>query len=165
MNLLKNKDLMVGLLLALLGLIFLVALIPFGIVEPRKVKYIAMSPSFYPRLVAIALLLFGLAISVRAYFQGYATSEADPSWRQDAWLRVGLVFIFLTAMALLLGLLGFIISSAIAIATLCYLAGERRPYLIALLAIITPLALYYFFVKVALIPIPAGLLKSLLVGG
>ena len=165
MNLLKNKDLMVGLLLALLGLVFLAVLIPFGIVEPKKVRYLAMSPSFYPRLVAVALLLFGVAISVRAYIQGYTANETDPSWRQDAWFRVSLVFIFLTAMALLLGHLGFVISSTIAIAALCYLAGERRLWLIAPIAIIAPIALYFFFVKVASIPIPAGVLKSLLVGG
>ena len=62
MNIVKNRDVVIGLLLAIVGLIFLVILIPQGIVEPRKVKYAAMSPSFYPRLVAIALVLLGLAL-------------------------------------------------------------------------------------------------------
>ena len=164
MNIVKNRDVVIGLLLAIVGLIFLVILIPQGIVEPRKVKYAAMSPSFYPRLVAIALVLLGLALSANAYLRGKEAIESDATWRDDAWLRIGIVFGFLALMAFSLGYLGFVLSSAIAIAVLTYLANERRLWLVAVIAVLTPLLLYFFFVKVAKIPIPSGLLEPILVG-
>ena len=164
MNIVKNRDVVIGLLLAIVGLIFLVILIPQGIVEPRKVKYAAMSPSFYPRLVAIALVLLGLALSANAFIRGKETIESDATWRDDAWLRIGIVFVFLALMAFSLGYLGFVLSSAIAIAVLTYLANERRLWLVAVIAVLTPLLLYFFFVKVAKIPIPSGLLEPILVG-
>jgi putative tricarboxylic transport membrane protein len=165
MTLLKNRELLIGILLTLIGLVFLVVLIPYGIVEPKRVKYAAMSPSFYPRLVGIAFLLMSLAISVRAFMGKTRDQDPDDDLRQDATIRIVFVFLVLALMSLAFKILGFVLTATMAMAVLMWFAGERRYWLIGILSIVVPLGLYFFFVKVALIPIPAGILKSLLVGG
>ena len=156
----SSKELATGILLVSFSLTVLLLLIPFGIVEPKKVQYAALSPSHYPRLIAIVLAIFGAAIAVRGFLTKATAHASD--LRMDAGRRILLMFFLLGLYALILQPLGFIIASALALCCLLWLAGERRFWLILMLAIIVPTGLYVFFVKVARIPIPTGILKSLL---
>lgn len=159
-----SRNVWAGLVLAAIGLAIVLILIPYGVVEPRKVKYAALSPSYYPRIVAIVLALLGLVVAIRGGIEKSQSETEDPGRRPDAVLRIVSVLALLLVYALLVEPLGFVLSSMLALACLTVLAGERNVALIAAIAIVLPFGLYFFFVKVANIPIPTGILKSLLVG-
>ena len=59
---------------------------------------------------------------------------------------------------------GFVLMSTIALLVLMTIAGERRLHLMLPISILLPLGLYFFFNKIANIPIPAGVLQPWLVG-
>jgi len=54
-------DISAGVLLAGIALLLLFVLIPYGVDAPRKVKFAALHPAYYPRIVAWCLLIFGCA--------------------------------------------------------------------------------------------------------
>ena len=61
-----KRDLFSGLIFIILGIALLTILVPMGIVEPRKVRFAALSPSYYPRIVAGALLLLRISAFLSA---------------------------------------------------------------------------------------------------
>ena len=154
---------MFGLML-LLGLTVIFLLIPLGVDEPRRVKYAALSPSYYPRIIAMCLALLGLVITLRSYLAPLAEPSEEVKNRPDAIQRIAVVFGILLAMALSLTTLGFIVTTTFALGAVIWFAGERNYVLIVAMAVIIPLALYFFFLKVAGIPIPLGILHPLLAG-
>lgn len=153
--------------MAIAALIIFVA-IPYGVQEPKKVKFVALSPSYYPRLVCYCLAGFGLLLVVtRTFFT--AKNKETKEGIADSRPGIRLVALFAIAATLFfyyfsLSTLGFVIASSIVLLALLLLAGERNLYAISLLPLLLPLCLYWFFVKVANIPIPAGILESVLVG-
>lgn len=159
-----NKHVWAGLLLGAIGILFILVLIPHGVVEPRKVKYAALSPSYYPRIVAVALVVLGVLVAIRSYLEGRESAGPDAMARPDANVRIAAVFCVLGVYAVWIETVGFVLMSALVLAVLTFLAGERRLWLIAVNAVVLPFALYFFFVEIANIPIPAGVLKPLLVG-
>ncbi|MEM9061006.1 MAG: tripartite tricarboxylate transporter TctB family protein [Pseudomonadota bacterium] len=158
-----RKDLWSGLILAGLGLLVVFVLIPQGVVEPRKVKYAALSPSYYPRLIGIALILLGAVVALRDVFSPAGT-EQDPARHPRALQRTAIFFGLLAVYGLAVSASGFILPSIIALAAALLLAGERRIWLISVISLVLPFGLYFFFLKIASIPIPAGLLAPLLEG-
>jgi hypothetical protein len=170
MNVKNSQSLAAGLLMLLLGLAVIFLLIPHGVVEPRKVKFAALSPSYYPRIVAICLAVLGLAVTIRSLswrsdFRTEATGLSDKAGKHpNAFVRIAMFFAIMLFFAIAIKPLGFLITSAIAMLASMILAGERRPALIATLSIALPLLLYFFFLKVAGIPIPTGVLAPWLQG-
>ena len=160
-----KRDLWAGLIMVALALLMMFVLIPFGVVEPKKIKYAALSPSYYPRFVTYVLLALGAAISLRAVVFSRVHSDSNPvDIRPDANHRYVWVFIILALYAATITWLGFIVTSAIALLATFWLAGERRLYLSVPIAVLLPLGLYFFFLKVASVPIPLGVLAPWLAG-
>jgi len=162
-----KRDLIAGLTMALIGAGIIFLLIPYGVVEPKKVKFAALSPSYYPRIVAIVLLILGVSITIRSILANRLNAhvnQAPVDQHPDAMLRTVGIFVILVFYAATAGWLGFILSSFFALLSAFRLAGEKRWPLAISLAIGLPVALYFFFLKVAGIPIPTGLLEPLLVG-
>ena len=157
-----KRDLYSGLIFIALGVALLTILVPMGIVEPRKVRFAALSPSYYPRIVAGALLLLGLAVAWKARRETVGDPESNR--HPNARLRIACFIALLGAYALLLPWLGFVAAGSLGLLTAFWIAGERRLGLILPLAVLVPLLLYFFFLKVALIPIPTGVLTFLLQG-
>ena len=158
---LRNRDLWAGLAFFLLGLLMVVFLIPAGIVEPKKVKFAVLSPSYYPRIVAIAMSIIGLAIVIGALRKPtgeYTTSVFD----SKAAIKVCAVFFVLFATAYALPQAGFVLATTVALAILMILAGERNPLIISGVSILLPIFLYLFFSKLANVPIPGGILDPYL---
>ena len=157
-----TRDVIAGALILAIGLVFVFILIPIGVDEPRRVKYAALSPTYYPRIVAIILVVIGGAVVARALFRPTETetdSETHPATRRLLGISAILV-----AFATLLTPLGFIVASSLALFAAIWLAGEQRIYINAAIAVILPVLLYFFFLKVARIPIPLGVLKPVLEG-
>lgn len=164
MSLMHSKNFWAGIVMLLLGLAVILLLIPIGVDEPRRIKYAALSPSYYPRIIAICLSILGLVITVRSVVAPPIDTAEGSENRPDAFQRIAIVFGILLAMALVLTTLGFIVTTALALGAAVWFAGERNYVLIVSMAIIIPLALYFFFLKVAGIPIPLGVLHPLLAG-
>lgn len=164
MTLLHSKNFWAGMVMLALGLVVILLLIPLGVDEPRRVKYAALSPSYYPRIIAICLTVLGLVIAVRSALAPPVNTAERVEDRPDALLRISVMFGILFAMALVLKTFGFIVTATLALGTAIWFAGERNYILIISMAIIIPLALYFFFLKVAGIPIPVGVLQPLLAG-
>jgi len=69
----RKLDLLAGLLLTCIAALVIWVAIPYGIQEPKKVKYEALSPSYYPRLVGYCLLAFGLILLATRWFSPKST--------------------------------------------------------------------------------------------
>ena len=151
-----------------LGVLVLAVLIPYGIDAPSSLQFRALSPSFWPNTVGVVISLIGAALIATSLFKGNtatARSQASEGNEQpSAWLRARPFVVMAICFALYLALeqLGFVLTLAIAIAVLSIIGGERRLWLIALISVLTPLALYIFFTKATGVAIPAGVLEPLL---
>ena len=101
-----KRDLFSGLIFIILGIALLTILVPMGIVEPRKVRFAALSPSYYPRIVAGALLLLGLAVAWKSRRE--TVGDPEPNRHPNARIRIACFIALLGAYALLLPWLGFV---------------------------------------------------------
>ncbi|MGI9422000.1 MAG: tripartite tricarboxylate transporter TctB family protein [Hyphomicrobiaceae bacterium] len=164
-----NKNLIAGLVFLAFGLLSLTVLIPYGVQQPQSVKYQALSPSYWPNIVCTAISAIGMALIVAALISGRsgsaaaATSEANqPS--PSGWhaFRPFIALAICFASYLALEPLGFVLTTAIALAALMLLAGEFRPHILLPVSVLVPLGLHVFFTKAASVPIPAGILEPVL---
>lgn len=160
--LLKSRDFLSGLLILLIGVFLMFVLIPVGVDEPAGIEVAALSPAFYPRLVAVVMIILGLSISIKSALGQSGVALAAPTMANA--LKVGIVFIVLFITAYSIGDAGLVLPTVLALAILMVLAGERNPVTIILSAVLVPTLLYLFFTKLANIPIPAGPLDSFLMG-
>lgn len=159
-----RQDLMAGIAMTIAGGLIIFIFIPYGVVEPKNVKFAALSPSYYPRIVAISLLILGISISCRAFLVKNTTEQETSNQRPDALTRTSMIFAILAFYAMTINWLGFIVASALVLSACFWVAGERRFKIVLSIAIPLPLILYFFFLKVAGIPIPLGILQPILAG-
>ncbi|MGI9294993.1 MAG: tripartite tricarboxylate transporter TctB family protein [Pseudomonadales bacterium] len=160
----RKLDLMASLLLICIAALVIWVAIPYGIQEPKKVKFAALSPSYYPRLVGYCLLAFGLILLATRWFSTQVDVDSSSNLR-SRWLLI-LIAIVATLAAYYLALesLGFVLASAIAVFILLLLAGERSALALISIPLILPIALHLFFTNVANIPIPSGVLHPIIGG-
>ncbi len=158
-----RKDVIAGILMLGSGALVIWVLIPLGVAEPKSVKFAALSPSYYPRIIAGALMLLGAGALLRAFTQGNADDQAVDRHPNAVGRTAGFLAI-LFVLALALNWLGFVLGCGAAVFAAMTLAGERKIWLSAAIALVLPLVLYFFFLKVARIPIPLGILDPLLAG-
>lgn len=162
-----NQDAITGALYLTLGLFVVFILIPIGVDEPSNVEFAVLAPSYWPRIISLALAALGLGMLVRTWISlrngaVQVTDEENELSGMVFW-RVGLVIAGTFILYAVLEILGFVLAGAIALALLMLLAGERRPLYVGLISIGVPMLLYLFFTKAASIPLPAGILEPLLV--
>lgn len=138
---LKNKAWQEGVLVGLLGLALgAYSLIGFFSAPVQTAWF--LSPYLFPLLLAILALPLALAL----LREGRRENADEPSAR-PAGDRKGLLAVVLTSLAYaaLLPLLHFIPATALFLAALIFLLGERRPGMIAAVALLSPLLLYALF--------------------
>ena len=146
-------------------------LLPRYIVLPSSVQMTGVSPSFWPRTISWALVGLGLMLAVPSYMQlrqagvrALRTDEAGgrqgpaPHISMPAIARGFLTFGALAGYYFLVEYLGMMVSSMLALFVFTLIYGERRLMVTLPLAVLVPLLLYLFFVKVANIPMPQGIL-------
>lgn len=165
----SNKDFMAGIVFVVFGLLTLVVLIPIGIQLPPSVQYRALSPSYWPNIVAGAITALGLALVIASLLASKKAPQSDPSAEtpepdSSPWLAMRPFAALAICFALYFGLepLGFVLTTTIALAALMVLAGEYRPHVVIPVALIVPMAMHVFFTKAASVPIPMGILEPLL---
>ena len=154
-----NKHFFSGVFMLAVGLLLLLFLIPFGIDSPKKIRFAALSPTYYPQIVAVILSVIGVAIIFKNR-QPFITKETDEldEVHPNAKLRIGGFLGLLAVYSFSLEFLGFVLSGVLALAASLILAGERRAFIIIAMSLLLPISLFLFFYKVAYVPVPNGLL-------
>ncbi len=159
-----GPDMVSGLIFIGFSLCLLFWLIPQGIVEPKNVRYAALSPSYYPKIIAFVLLILGVVIIIQSYFRFGKKWGDEYTLHAKGFHRTSLFIATLIIYAGTLNILGFVLGSSLALFVSMTIAGERNYWIILGIALILPMALYLFFLKIARIPIPTGILSSILAG-
>ena len=154
-----NKHFLSGVFMLAVGLLLLLLLIPIGIDSPKKIRFAALSPTYYPQIVAVILSVIGVAIIFknRQPFIAKETGELDDV-HPNAKMRIGGFLALLAVYSFSLEFFGFVLSGVLALAASLPLAGERRAFIIIAISLLLPISLFLFFYKVAYVPVPNGLL-------
>ncbi|MDA9090044.1 tripartite tricarboxylate transporter TctB family protein [Pelagibacteraceae bacterium] len=155
-----KKDILAASVFVFFGLLLILLLIPRGVVEPGNVELAILSPSYYPKIISYILILIGLGIFIKNFPNGFF--EESEKIEKKYLFRILIIFITILTIVFFLPTFGIPLTSGIALLFLLMLGGERRPIIIFLVSTLVPLLIYLFFTKVAQIPIPNGLLESLL---
>lgn len=126
-------------LLGIFGLLFLSQLVA----EPKVLfgrSLTAIAPTLFPSLVlgAMAVLAVALLYSLR----GTLFTEHSKTFEDGALPRVVMLFAVMLFYALTMAPLGFLISSAISMAAVAWIAGNRSIPQIVAVSVICPIGLY-----------------------
>ncbi len=157
--------LVTGVFIALGFAVFALWIIPQQIYVPESVKIAALSPDYWPTLVSwliaglgvLLALQGGLALWRQSHDPAGQADPASPSTDFRSWLRTGIIIGLMLLYYALVQPLGLVLSSMLALCLMAVLLGERRIRVLVPVAVLVPVGLYYFFVKVASIPLPLGL--------
>lgn len=153
------RDLLTGLLIALLGVGLMLWVIPAGTSAPQGGGNLAHSPAFWPRILAVVLLLAGAALALKAIPQSARNTAAAmdaqsgrsaTSWR--FWASLALLVPYYAACVQF----GLLIPSMVAFVAYGLLAGERRYGVLLLSGVLMPLLLTLFFIHLADVLVPLG---------
>ena len=135
---------------ALLCIVFIDALVaPPKMLLGRALT--AIEPSLFPLIILTALA--GLcALFLLALRKQTSAGEAVEDWGD--WSRISGFFAILVAYALLFEPIGFLLSTALAITALSWLAGNRAILQIISLAVVSPVILYIVSTRLLLVSLP-----------
>lgn len=121
--------------------------------------------AFFPQVLAVLLGLAALVLifrGIQAWRNGEAVIQADAWVRNPArWLGLGLIIGALLLYSGISASLGFHITVFLIAAVLMIYLGARV-WLALLVAIIAAIVLWLFFARVLLVPLPGGILTSIL---
>ncbi len=173
-----NRDILIGgATITIAGVGFFVV-IPIGIDVPSSVKILALSPDFWPRIIMVMMAVCGLVVLA----QGILASRNDdgalhPETNDDTvpvvtnsvvhfdsrgqFVRVTAALAGLFAFYFVVPYVGLVVGAMIIIVLSTRHLGVKSWLRSGLLAVIMPVALYFFFTEVAQIPIPLGLFEEL----
>lgn len=166
------RDVVCAVIFLAFGLALHFVLIDVGIPVPASLTIPALSPDFWPRIVAgaisacaIVLLVQTLLLAGRAGKGTPATEsdaqETDPTYKTHvATLRVAGLLAAMFGFYFVLAHLGMVAASVILVFAMMLFFGETRLLLVAALSIAVPTCLYVFFRYIAGIPIPLGLFEG-----
>ena len=164
----RFSDAILGAILTVGSLIMLLVIIPISVQVPKSNKVLALSPDFWIKIIVWITLFLGVYL----IFQGIKTAREELSEdeidaieerkRHHHSMGVSVLMVLIAVANLyvyyyLIEWLGMILASSISVVTFALLCGERRVKIIIPIAAILPVALYYFFLKVASIPMPLGI--------
>ena len=139
------------LIVALLALVFIDSLIAapkllFG----RSLS--ALAPSLFPEIIISALaILCGLSL-IKALRDDAENPAPGPSRKE--WLRGVAFFAVMTVYALTMEPIGFLLSTALAIALSTVLMGNRSLVQILALSLVAPVALYLAATRLLVVSLP-----------
>jgi len=153
----KQKEFRIALGIILTGLaaLALAATIPPG-------TDAGVGPRFVPVILACGLLALGLAAAVSSWLSGDAAPPAPREEnRQGGMFRVVVVTALGFVYVLMLGAVGYALSTLIVLALLLVLFGTRRPLRLALISTAGAAIYYLIFVRQLGMYDPAGWLIDL----
>lgn len=153
MYLVKIPDIIAG----IIGLLISVYVVITAHSFPED-KVLLLGPSFFPTVLAAGLGIFSLLL-LSAALRGKARPATDPFSVKDPGVhRAGISLLAVIVYCLLLGTLGFIITSTVYLFGLMFLL-KRRDYLkMAAVSLGVTLLIYGIFNRLLDISLPAGFL-------
>ena len=168
MFLARFSDAVLGVVMVVFSLLLMFVIIPISVQVPKSNKVLALSPDFWIKIivfiiftVSIYLVFHGLYSSKHQIssdeLEIIKTSKAGHHSISHAILLCVTAILNLFLYFFLIKWLGMMLASAISIMTFTLLSGERRVYIMLPIAFLIPVGLYYFFLKVASIPMPLGI--------
>lgn len=156
----RANDVIVGLVIILLSAAMIALTVPFPDFPGQK-----YGPAFFPRILCTGLILCG-ALLVR---QGMMARSAGAPWIEIApWVRepwrlgaflltLGLLLLYIIAA----DTIGFIPIALAFLLALFFWLGVK-PVAAVLSALIATIAIYWFFAVMLRVPLPRGILNSIL---
>lgn len=161
------RDIMSGAVLTALSLFALVWLIPAGVEGAGQAAGIALSPSFWPSVVAAMGMVFGIVLTIQAIakrlqarqlvsHESSNAGNAQPAEDGEINWRMLLAVVLLVPYYYLTVHLGLLLASIAAFMAYSVLAGERNFRSVACWALIGPVTITLFFITVAQVLIPLG---------
>lgn len=164
----RFSDAILGAVLTVGALVMLFVIIPISVQVPKSNKVLALSPDFWIKIIVwftlflgVYLVLQGLRNAKRELSEDkIAGIEEKQSHHHSMGRSVWMVLLAVANLFLyyfLIQWLGMVLASSISVVTFVLLCGERRIKIMAPIAVFLPVALYYFFLKVASLPMPLGI--------
>ncbi len=135
------------------GLIGYFFVVPAAVYVPEKFAGTVNSPDFLPRLFLILLSVFSTFYLVKSI--AALKAEPDQDWAPlGDWTLAGGTALICVAYVAAIFLVGLTLASAACVAATIWYFGERRPVVVAPIAVLLPVGLWYFFEKIANILFP-----------
>ncbi len=157
-----TRDMWLGVCVIAFGAFLLLVLVPYGVTSPANVRIAVLSPTIWPNIIAVSLMIIGAILVVRGFVG--ASEKLDDVGSEDGWhpaMRVVATAILMAALFFSMPVLGMPIASCLTLLVYAFMVQARRPVATILTAILLPLMIYGFFSKVAGVPIPQGQLVRL----
>ena len=154
----RRNEIVIGLGVMALAACLLWWVIPTQIDMPQRVRFRALSPAFWPKVISWTMLACGVALTLSAIF-GPKTPRAGVdslAISRPEGLRLAALAVILLATFLALPVLGMVWTCMLAYAALLLLTGGRQMGWGLAVAVLLPIVLYLFFSKVAGVAIPQG---------
>jgi putative tricarboxylic transport membrane protein len=129
---------------------------------PSEGGYAGIGPNFIPAVVAGGIILLGVWLSIEAFTGGWRKRVEPPERFQPSpflWVSAGLF-----AHMVLIGWAGFVIAGIALFACVARGFGSRRYVRDVVIGLALALAVFFFFVKLLNVNLPAGWLAPLLGG-
>lgn len=151
----KQRDLLMGILLLLCALLFYVLTYHFGGYELEKVPY-DMGATFLPRLLLAALGIEAIFLIVFSLIKKSKPSTGSPGAKPLLQLRPIIMFGAFLVYVYLATLVGYIIATLVFMVISFFLLGVRRVWTLVLIPPLITFATYYLFGSVLEIYLPSG---------
>jgi putative tricarboxylic transport membrane protein len=166
----RYSEVILGAIVVTTMTIMITVIVPISVAVPKSNKVMALSPDFWIKIIIWSTLALGIGILVRGVKRARSEIDADelaeieerakhrhPPRRALMLLVIAVAGLFAYYAAI--DWLGMVLASIVALAGFVLLCGERRFLVLAPLAVLLPVSLYYFFLKVAGIPMPLGIFE------
>ena len=133
---------------------------------PSEGGYAGIGPNFIPAVVGAGIIALGVWLSVEAFTGGWRGAAPDDAAARGehpfngaafGWISAGL-FVHMV----LIGWAGFVIAGALLFACVARGFGSRRIARDLAIGLVLSLAVFFFFVKLLNVNLPAGWLQPLL---
>ena len=126
---------------------------------PSEGGYAGIGPNFFPALVSGGLTLLGVWLAAEAFSGGWRNRSPSTDVfapRPFLWVSAGLF-----AHMALIAWAGFVVAGTVLFICVARGFGSRRPLRDVVLALILTHAIYFFFVKLLNVNLPAGWMQLL----
>ncbi len=149
-----------GVILVFCTIVYLV--IPLQIREfPRYSAPTGLSPAVFPKFSVLLIAGFSVVLIISSVRSMGTFSRRDRrAPLMGNRVRVATTFAALVAYVYLLGIIGYLLLTPLALAFLMWYFGERRWFVIFSVVILTTTGLFYFFRYIMYIILPEGIFLS-----
>ena len=160
----QKRDYFSGAVFLIVSLLAVLVIIPAGVTVPSTVQIAALSPDFWPKVIAGFAGLASIFLIFETWKMPAPPDEEDAEeaaqYKLDtmpATLRAVVLVVALFLFYASLTTVGVVAASVVLMFAMMLFFGERKIALIAALSIFVPVILYLFFRYIASVPIPLGI--------